>query len=252
MAEKTTKNIYQKLMQARIDFSKKNISTSGYNQHLDFDYLELKDIVPVANQVFQSNGLVLITTFDENGCVGTLMDTDNTESSIKFTIAYRQPEADNRARNTSAIQICGQNITYLRRYMYLLVLDIIVSDEIDSDHEDEAPAVVPAVKATPKAKSEPKTEKKSTAKVVASKASATSEERKEIKKELTDSDAEATKLQVDALKTKMLHWVSLDPDKKPEATKILVATNGFANCTKKEADELLTDITKKIEALEAK
>lgn len=251
MAEKTTKNIYQKLMQARIDFSKKNISTSGYNQHLDFDYLELKDIVPVANQVFQGNGLVLITTFDEYGCVGTLIDTDNTESSIKFTIAYRQPEADNRARNTSAIQICGQNITYLRRYMYLLVLDIIVSDEIDSDHEDEAPAVVPAVKATPK--TEKKTEKKSTAKVVAaSKATASTEERKEIKKELTDSGAEADKLQIDALKTKMLHWVSLDPDKKPEATKILVATNGFANCTKKEADELLSDITKKIEALEGK
>ena len=50
MAEKEKKNIFQKLMQARIDFAKKNIQPSGYNAHLNFDYLELKDIIPVANK----------------------------------------------------------------------------------------------------------------------------------------------------------------------------------------------------------
>lgn len=255
MAEKATKNIYQKLMQARIDFSKKKIDPSGYNRHLDFDYLELKDIVPVANKVFQDNGLMLITTFDDGFATGAVVDTDNPEGpSVLFRIAYRQSDADSRLKSNSPIQICGQNVTYLRRYLYQLALDIVVTDEVDID-TDDTPVVKPAVVATPKVKTTPKEEKKTTAKVVVSspkKAPATPAERQEIKKELTGSDGPADDLQIKTLNALIMRWVNTVPADKETATAIMVQTNSFTKCTRKDAEELINVINKKIADAEKK
>ena len=255
MAEK---NIYQKLMQARIDFAKKKIEPSGYNAHLNFDYLELKDIVPVANKVFQENGIMLITTFDENFAMGAVVDMDNPEGqSVIFRISYKQMENDSRLKGNSPIQICGQNVTYLRRYIYQLALDIVVRDEVDAD-ADETPVVKPAVTATPKkeVKEEAKEKaKKSTAKVVvssASKAPVSTEKRAEIKKELTSVDGKADDLQVKTLNALAMRWVNAVPEDKETATNVMVKTNGFSDMSRKEADELIDFINGRIKAKENK
>jgi hypothetical protein len=252
MAEKEKKNVYQKLMQARIDFGKKSIEPSGYNAHLNFDYLELKDIIPVANKVMNDNGITLITKFIGGECFGYVVDLDNTDDRIEFSIPHYHCTDPNRLKVNSEIQLLGMEVTYLRRYMYLLVLDIVMTDEIDADGE-ETPVVKPAVKSTPK-KSEPKTEKKEEkpavkGKVVVSsekKSPATPEKRAEIKKELTDANGQATDLQVQTLKAIMMRWVNTCPADKEKATELLVKTNGFATCTKKEAEELIDMINGKI------
>lgn len=254
MAEK---NIYQKLMQARIDFSKKKIEPSGYNAHLNFDYLELKDIVPVANNVFQENGLILLTTFNEQGCLGRVVDTDDEKHFLSFEVSYAQADNDSRLKGNSPIQICGQNITYLRRYMYQIVLDIVVRDEVDAD-ADETPVVKPAVTATPKkeVKEEAKEKaKKSTAKVVVSsekKAPVSAEKRSEIKKDLTAADGKADDLQVKTLNALAMRWVNAVPEDKETATNVMVKTNGFSDMSRKEADELIDFINGRINAKENK
>ena len=75
------------------------------------------------------------------------------------------------------------------------------------------------------------------------------EKRNEIKKEITASDSLADELQINALKTVTSEWVHLAPEDKPKATEILVQTNGFTDCTKKEADALLDKISAKVKAL---
>lgn len=257
MAEEEKKNIYQRLMQARIDFAKKKIQPSGYNAHLDFDYLELKDIIPVANKAMQDNGIMLITTFIEGACVGHVIDLLGKEEGIVFTIPLPDPTKDAERLKLNVVAMTGAQVTYLRRYMYMLVLDITINDEVDADG-DETPVVKPAVKSTPKteekkavSKPAPKAEEKPKVKVSVSASKKTPvAKREEIKKELTDSGAKADELQINSLKAIMLRWVAADPEAKKEATEILVRTNGFANCTKKEADELLTMITKKIDEKE--
>lgn len=269
MAEEKKKNIYQKLMQARIDFAKKNVQPSGYNAHLNFDYLELKDIVPVANKVMQDNGIMLITTFDGVGCHGRVMDMDDPESDfINFNIPYEKSDADARAKVNSPIQILGGDVTYLRRYIWLLVLDIVVADEVDADY-DESPVVKPAVKATPKktaskpeVKTVPKVEAKRETKVTVKaekpapkakvvvtpekKTPVTAAKRAEIKKDLTDVDGKADDLQVKTLKALIMRWVNEVPSDKEMATAIMVKTNAFDTCTRKEAEELIDAINKKI------
>lgn len=246
MAEE--KNIYQRLMQARLDFAKKNIEPSGYNAHLNFDYLELKDIVPVANKVFADNKIMLITSFMDVCCVGKVYDLLGKEEPIVFTIPLPDPVKDAERMKLNVAAMTGSYVTYLRRYMLMLVLDIVIADEIDAD-DKETPVVTPAVKSTPKKEkvSEPKVTVKASAK---SKLPATPEKRAEIKKELTDVEGKADELQVQTLKALMMRWVNTCPDDKPKATDLLVKTNGFANCTRKEAEMLIDTINKKIESAE--
>lgn len=252
MAEEKKKNIYQRLMQARIDFAKKNIQPSGYNAHLNFDYLELKDIIPVANKVMQDNNIMLVTKFIGGECFGYVMDLLGDESPIEFSIPHFHCTDPNRLKVNSEIQLLGMEVTYLRRYMYQLVLDIIIQDEIDAD-DDESPVVKPAVKSTPN-KPEKKPEKKAEkpavkAKVVVSsekKAPPTPEKRAEIKKELTAADGKADELQLQTLKALMMRWVNEVPSDKEMATAIMVKTNAFETCTRKDAEELIDVINKKI------
>lgn len=252
MAEEKKKNIYQRLMQARIDFAKKNIQPSGYNAHLNFDYLELKDIIPVANKVMQENNIMLVTKFIGGECFGYVMDLLGDENPIEFSIPHFHCTDPNRLKVNSEIQLLGMEVTYLRRYMYQLVLDIIIQDEIDAD-DDESPVVKPAVKSTPN-KSEKKPEKKVEkpavkAKVVVSsekKAPPTPEKRAEIKKELTAADGKADELQLQTLKALMMRWVNEVPSDKEMATAIMVKTNAFETCTRKDAEELIDVINKKI------
>ena len=273
MADKEKKNIYQKLMQARIDFAKKNIQPSGYNAHLNFDYLELKDIIPVANKVMQDNGIMLVTDFSSVECIGKVIDLSGESEPIMFTIPLPDPTKDAERLKLNVVAMTGAQVTYLRRYMYQLVLDIVVQDEVDADG-DTTPIVKPSVKSTPnktttkkaapkveakvEPKEEPKEEVKAEVKVakpvvkakavapVVKKTPATPEKRATIKKELTNADGKADDLQVNTLKAITMRWVNACPQDKEKATELLVSTNGFTNCSRKEADELIDYINKKI------
>lgn len=252
MAEEEKKNSYQRLMQARIDFAKKKIEPSGYNSHLNFDYLELKDIIPVANKVMQDNDLMLVIDFSSVECIGKVIDLLGENEPILFTIPYPDPTKDAERLKLNVVAMVGSQVTYLRRYMYQLVLDIIIQDEIDAD-DDESPVVKPAVKSTPN-KSEKKPEKKTEkpavkAKVVVSsekKAPPTPEKRAEIKKELTAADGKADELQLQTLNALIMRWVNEVPSDKELATAIMVKTNAFETCTRKDAEELIDVINKKI------
>lgn len=257
MAEE--KNIYQRLMQARLDFAKKNIEPSGYNAHLNFDYLELKDIVPVANKVFADNKIMLITSFTETECVGIVHDLLGKEEPIYISIPLPDPTKDAERMKLNVAAMTGSYVTYMRRYMLMLVLDICINDEVDADDKD-TPVVAPAEKATPKKEKVGASEEKPTVKPtvkakvnVASaekKAPVTAAKRTEIKKELTDADGKADELQVQTLKALAMRWVNACPDDKQVASEILVKTNGFNDVTRKEADALIDMINKKIEDAE--
>ena len=250
MAEE--KNIYQRLMQARIDFAKKKIEPSGYNSHLNFDYLELKDIVPVANKVFANNKIMLIIDFTSVECVGKVIDLLGKEEPIVFTIPFPDPTRDAERQKLNIAAMTGAQVTYFRRYMFMVVLDITINDEMDAD-DDESPVVKPEIKSTPN-KSEKKSEKKAEkpavkAKVVASsekKTPPTPEKRAEIKKELTAANGKADELQLQTLKALIMRWVNEVPSDKEMATAIMVKTNAFETCTRKDAEELIDVINKKI------
>ncbi|MCM1234471.1 MAG: ERF family protein, partial [Ruminococcus flavefaciens] len=232
-AEKTTTvkatptplNIYQKLLKARAMFLDADVKKSGKHMKLTFKYFELDDIVPTAIRVFGEVGLIPVVNFTADTATMTIIDTDNSEDSVTFSAPFIQGEpivsnAGNQV--TSAIQALGASITYMRRYLYMIALDICESDGIDSGMNDTPPAEKPKAPATPA-------------------------ERAETKGKLTDSKGNATSLQIKQLKNVLKKLKEADPSKEELIANIAVQTEGFKVISKEDCEALIQRITEMLE-----
>ena len=219
----TPKNVYQKLLEARSMFLNHGISKSGKHMELRYKYFELDDIVPIAVPIFAEVGLVPVVSFTEEQAIMTMVNTDKPEEMIQFSCPVRYP-SENRMVNP--VQALGSAQTYLRRYLYMIALDICEPDTI-----------------------EPTTEKEPTTRTPAPKPSApvTPEKRQEVTKTLTDPDGNATELQIKGLKAALAKLIEVDPTKEDFITKIAMQTNGLTEISKADCEKLVQAITNMLE-----
>lgn len=127
-----TQNIYSKIMTARLSFLESNPSKSGRNEFQKFSYYELDDIVPTATRL--CNELGLYTQIDmgaENFGYATMTVINIDEPTEQVQYRIKMPELTGGNIN-QLLQDTGRTETYLRRYLYLLFLDIVQNDEVDS------------------------------------------------------------------------------------------------------------------------
>lgn len=222
-------NVLQKLAKARKEFLGRNVKKSGVNQHLEFKYFLLEDIVPSAIEIFEEVGLLQV--FSVNGDVATMTvyNTDDINDFVTFTTPFVvvKPIVNKDGKQVSNdVADLGSSITYLRRYLYLICLDIVENDEIDANlksaEETEKDLKKLDIKSTSK-KEKPKSE----------------EEKKEIVKELTNDDEKADELQIKALKGLLKKLKSLDPDKKELIDSVIIKTEKFTNVSKKQCAQLI-------------
>lgn len=221
-------NLLQRLLFARRDFLAAAVKKSGKNIHAEFEYYELKDIVPTATELFCKYNLLFTTSFPEGIARGRLFNLDSDEF-IDFEFPSRSISEPAKFR-MNEVQGLGAEITYFRRYLYMLLFDIVDADGFDAISGGDAPA--------PEA---PKPKKP-----------ATTEERKEIKKNLTKVDAPADELQVNGLKAALKELVSLDPSKQEFAQKIVLKTEKFTKLTKAQCEQLVLKTQELIKAYKEK
>ena len=228
-----TLNVYQKLIMARGQFLESDAKKTGKNMHLSFKYFELDDIVPTATKIFVELGLIAVVNFTSDVATMNIINTENPEEVIPFIAPFNQiePIVSNTGKQaTNEMQALGSSITYMRRYLYMLALDICESDSIDANigKGEFAPA-------TPSA---PQTEKK---------APATPEQRQEVKKELTAKEGNATALQIKGLKNVLKKLKDADPSKEELIAKIAVETEGFTVITKSDCESIIQKISAMLE-----
>lgn len=233
MAEKKLTNVRMKLAQARLMFLEQNVKKSGKNMHLEFKYFELADIVPAATRIFAEVGLVSTTEFNADNAVMTIFNCDNPEEpGIVFSAPYREmePIVSNKGNVvTNAMQALGSSITYLRRYLYMMALDIVEADDVEATlgagtTEDEAPA--------PKKSAPP----------------ATPAQREEAKQTMTDTEGNADELQITALKNACKELLAKDPTMEEFVQQIAMKTNGFTTVTRSACEQLVTNLGEMIAA----
>lgn len=217
-------NVYQKLVIARNTFLEAPTKKSGINRYAQFKYFELEDIVPVALDIFTKMGLVLIESVTFEEVTATLVNADNPDDRIVFHAPAKDCNIEDGTK-MSAIQGLGAYITYQRRYLYGLVLDIVEADPINAtidkpDPEDK--------------KSAPKSNKP-----------ASPEEREEVKKELIDDGGEATDTQVKSIKNGLKKLRSKADTYEPYIKEVVGKIK--AGLKKSEAEDVLIEIGKKIE-----
>ena len=214
----TPTNVWQKLAQARLRFMQSGVKKTGKNMFLKYTYFTLDDIVPVALPIMTELGLIPVFRPGVDNMVMDIIDMDDPNNPI--TIWSPMPQLGAMEQLTP-IQELGANLTYIRRYLWMLALEITENDMLDeSTGKDSAPAskkpVAPEVKA-------------------------------EIKKDLTDTKNTAPKLQVDRLKKAMKRLLEKQPDKTEAIEAIMEETNNLENITKKACDQLMIKIGEMIE-----
>ena len=220
MANATPKNVYQKLLEARALFLEKGIGKSGKNMSLQFKYFELDDIVPVATEIFQKVGLIGVTNFFEAFARLEIVNTENAEERIDFTAPLVVSEGN---KAVTPVQAMGATITYYRRYLYMMALDICEPDAIDPVGGNEpAPAPKPSAPATP-------------------------QQRQEVTKTLTAPDGNATELQIKGLKIALAKLLETDPGKEDFVHQIALQTNGLTEISKADCEKLVQAITAMLE-----
>lgn len=147
MEIKVDKTIYELLQDVRDEISKTPLKKSGFNKHLNFNYFELADFVPTATRLFAQKGLcpLFSITYDPNGVEVAVLKIVKGAESITFTSPTSDPT------NMQGIQALGAKITYMRRYMYMIALDLTENDVVDASlDENSRNAKVEEKKATPK------------------------------------------------------------------------------------------------------
>lgn len=230
-------NVKQKLAKARLYFLNKKVTKSGKNMNLEFKYFELEDIVPVAIRIFARVGLVTNTVFDGQTASMTVYNADDpNEPGITFTAPYREVEQiiSNKGKVvTNVMQALGSSITYLRRYLWMMALDITEPDDVDatlgSEGYDEDDLETPApAKSTPKPP-------------------ATPQERAAAKEELTSADGAATDDQITELKGLCKELMEKDDTQEDFVQQIAMKTDGFTNITASACTELCKNLSEILE-----
>ena len=153
MATKNTDNIYSKIMMARLQFLESNPQKSGRNEFQKFNYYELDDIVPTATRICNELGLYTEIDMGANTygyATLTVVNIDNVDEKCYFRL--KMPAINNDNLN-NALQDTGRSETYLRRYLYLLFLDIAQNDEVDASDNSKMDA--PKKKPIPKPRNNP-------------------------------------------------------------------------------------------------
>lgn len=223
--ERMKLNGMQKLIKARQSFLNKVKNKSGVNIKLEYDYFELKDIVPIATGIFNNLGLLGVVNLTEEVASMSIYNVDNLEEPpIVFSAPYIEASQiySNAGKEvTMPIQARGATITYFRRYLWMMVLDIVESDPVEEEMKKENVEV-----AKPKKQSKPKSQK----------------ERKEIKEELTAAEDQADELQIKGLKAACKKLVELDKDKEEFVQTIAMKTKGMTEVTRDQCEKLVNKI----------
>jgi hypothetical protein len=143
--------VYRKLQSARLELVNSGIKKTGHNTYGGWKYYELGDFIPTVHKLFDAVGLCGVVTFSDVATL-TVYDTETSEK-----VEFSTPIVYAEAAKGQPIQMLGSTHTYLRRYLWLLAMEIVESDAVDAaPQEEKAEPVKIAPKTKPPAKIEGK------------------------------------------------------------------------------------------------
>ncbi len=120
-------NLYKKINAVKVKLAALDINKSGHNKFTNFHYYELGDFLPSLIKLMDSEGITSIVSFDRE--YGYLQIVD-IESGDQVVTKSPLEIADIKGANT--VQNLGAAQTYLRRYLYMNLFDIVEGEVHDA------------------------------------------------------------------------------------------------------------------------
>lgn len=127
-AEVKKMSVRERLARARLEVNDYIETKSGLNDEDAFNYFELKDFMPIINNVFLKYRLIGVFSFPDNTQSKLVIsDFDSDEGSVEFTMCRVQVKGFG-----NAMQAEGATNTYSKRYLYMNALEICDKDKFDA------------------------------------------------------------------------------------------------------------------------
>ena len=130
-------SVYRKLQATRLELVNSGIKKTGHNSYGGWNYYELGDFIPTVHKLFDAVGLCGVVTFGETATL-TIYDTEFTDQKIEFSTPIVYAEA----AKGQPIQMLGSTHTYLRGYLWLLAMELVEADAVDSAPQQEHAAPI--------------------------------------------------------------------------------------------------------------
>lgn len=120
-------SVHSKLNQARIKFHSIPLKKSGHNKFAGYRYFELGDFLVPALKICDEVGISCTISFASDNATMRIVDIEDGSAII-----LNSPMADASTKGQLPIQSLGSQHTYLRRYLWMLALEIVEHDAIDA------------------------------------------------------------------------------------------------------------------------
>lgn len=144
MPEKS--NIYKKIQDMRVELQSMKLKKSGKNTYSNFTYYELKDFLPIINELGKKHGVYSkFNIYRNNGdekAVLLLRDIDSPDSvdvfesptAEAFIGQKRNKQTGEIIKGSGAdpIQNLGGKHKYMRRYLWMNAMEIEENDIVDA------------------------------------------------------------------------------------------------------------------------
>ncbi len=145
MEIKVERPLTELLQEVRYEMSTADIKKSGYNPYAKSNYFELKDFLSLATKLFYERKICpqFWIDIDSSGVEYAHLNITNGTQTLPFKLPTA--EANN---SSNPIQNQGSKVTYMRRYLYMMALDLVENDVVDAAEPSDKPAKEP--KATEK------------------------------------------------------------------------------------------------------
>ena len=134
-------SVYKKLQEARILLQNTSLKKSGRNKFAGFEYFELGDFLPTIQNIFTKVGLCGTVSFGTELATLTIVDLDDASQSVSFT----SPMSSAELKGCHAIQNLGAVQTYLRRYLWVVAMEIVEHDALDATTGSDSKKAEPTV-----------------------------------------------------------------------------------------------------------
>ena len=119
--------IYSKLMTARKKFHSSPIKKTGWNDYSKYDYFELSDFLIPAMDILAENDLIAVVSFETELATMTVVDVTSSE-----TIVITSPMSTAQLKACQPVQSMGACQTFVRRYLYTTLFEIVEHDAIEA------------------------------------------------------------------------------------------------------------------------
>jgi len=132
-------SVYKKLQKARAMLLSSDIKKSGKNKFAGFEYFELADFLPAITNIFDSVGLCGVVRFHADTASLTIVNTEDSSDVLDFVTPLVYADMS----KSQAIQNLGATHTYVRRYLWLMAMEIVEHDAVDAAPQEEKPKPKP-------------------------------------------------------------------------------------------------------------